>query len=126
MTYLDLIGRPFKYGGRPDDGPNAPLDCYGLVIEVGRRQGVNYPPRSFSKEHRVNAALMASQMNVWKKCEPEPGAVVLFKIRGVACHVGVVVDHDKFIHTWEASGGVVVERLSEWQRRIVGFYRYVG
>jgi len=124
MNHIDLLGKPFKYGGRSlSDGG---LDCYGVVVEMGRRNGQSYPERQFSESLSVNHALMACQMDEWERCEPHPGCVVLIRIYKHPCHVGVVLDEYSFIHAWEGSGGVVVERLSEWEKRIEGFYRYVG
>lgn len=125
MEYADLIGFPFRYGGRKlEDGF---LDCYGLVVVMSERMGKKLPERSVSEDHRLVHALMMSQMNVWERVpEPSEGVVVLFKVNRVACHVGVMINEFEFIHTWEDSGGVVVERLSNWERRIEGFYEYVG
>ena len=124
MEYADLIGKPFKYGGRclADGG----LDCYGVVVEMGRRAGLELPTRQFSDDLAVNHALMATQMDEWEPCEQQPGAIALIKILKVPCHVGFVLDEYRFIHAWEGSNGVVVERIEEWQKRIEGFYRYVG
>lgn len=124
MEYIDLLGKPFKYGGRClEDGG---LDCYGVVVEMGRRTGQQFPERQFSENLDVNHALMACQMDEWGRCEPQAGAVVLIRIFKFPCHVGFVINDYQFIHAWEGSGGVVVERIEEWQKRIEGFYRYVG
>lgn len=125
MEYDDLIGFPFRYGGRSlADGA---LDCYGLVKVMSERNGIKLPERSVSEDHALIHALMAGQMNEWKRLPgPRPGAVVQFKVMGRACHVGYMVNDFEFIHTWEQSNGVVIERLEEWERRIEGFYEYVG
>lgn len=118
----ELVGTPFAYGGR---GPDS-FDCYGLVRELHRRQGILLPDyRSPTDQPRI-AALMMNQLQLWEECRPEPGSVALFKILGRATHCGLVLPADKFIHTWEGSGGVVVERLDDWKQRTHGFYRYVG
>lgn len=121
--YADLIGRPFKYGGRP---PGRELDCYGLVMEYSCRLGVQLPSRQFSEQTNVIATLMSMQMSEWKPCEIAQGAVLLFRVMRVPQHVGVAVSPFEFIHTWEGSGGVVKERLDDWQHRLVGAYRYEG
>lgn len=124
MDYIDLIGTPFKYGGRSlKDGG---LDCYGVVVEMSRRNGQMMPERQFSESLDMNHALMACQMDEWVECDRGPGAVILIRICKVPCHVGFALDDYQFIHAWEGSGGVVVERIDEWQKRIEGFYRYVG
>ena len=125
MDCTDLLRVPFKYGGRcpKKDGG---LDCYGVVVEMGRRTGPAFPERQFSESLDVNHALMASQMDEWERCERQPGAIVQIRILNKLCHVGFVLDDFDFIHAWEGSGGVVIEPLEDWQKRIEGYYRYVG
>lgn len=124
MNYLDLLGAPFKYGGRSlEDGG---LDCYGVVVEMGRRTGQPFPPRQFSESLDINHALMATQMDEWVRCEKAPGTVALIRLKRFPCHVAFVINDYQFIHAWEGTNGVVVERIEEWQPRIEGFYRYVG
>lgn len=124
FEYEDLIGRPFAYGGRP--GSSHSLDCYGLVVECAHRMGVALPERQFSENRNIIALLMSAQMSQWQRIENRPGAIVLFKVKGVLQHVGVAIDEFRFIHTWEKSGGVCVERLEDWEKRIEGYYEYAG
>lgn len=121
LEYQDLIGRPFELGGRP---PSKGLDCYGLVCEVSSRLGEELPLRQFSENPNVVGALMSMQMDEWEEAPREVGSVLLFRIMGVAQHVGIIVSPFHFLHTWEGSGGVVAERIDDWERRIVGCYRY--
>lgn len=121
----DVLGTPFRYGGR--SLAEGALDCYGIVKVLCERDGKQLPERSVSEDHRLIHALMAGQMNVWKLLEgPVEGAVVLIRIKGHACHIGYVLDKFQFIHAWEGSGGAVIERLADWEKRIEGFYEYVG
>jgi cell wall-associated NlpC family hydrolase len=124
--YLDLLGVPFAYGGR---GP-AEYDCYGLVMELARRKGSPIPDFPSTADQAINAAVMATQAAgpTWRELDkPAPGSIVIFKVMGRASHVGWITgDADRFIHTWEGVGGVCIERLADWQRRIVGFYDYIG
>jgi cell wall-associated NlpC family hydrolase len=121
LQYEDLIGRPFEYGARP---PSKSLDCYGLVVEVSQRLGKALPVRQFSEQGNVIGALMSMQMDEWEQSPREIGAVLLFRVMGIAQHVGIIVSPFEFIHTWEGTGGVVVERIDNWEQRIVGSYRY--
>ena len=124
LNFDDLIGIPFQYGARPGESSN--LDCYGLVVECHRRLGSALPSRQFAENKNVVAALMSVQMNDWERCERRVGAVILFRIERVLCHVGMVVDEFRFIHTWEKSGGVCLERIEDWEHRIEGYYEYKG
>lgn len=118
----ELIGVPFAYGGR---GPDT-FDCYGLLMHLHALRGVKLPDYRSPRDQATIAALMANQLTLWEQCEPEAGACVALRIvRGVS-HCGMVLEDDRFIHTWEKSGGVCIERLSDWQHRTLGVYRYVG
>lgn len=120
---MDLIGAPFVYGGRGEDGT---YDCYGLIKELLRRDGQEIPDYlSPCEGHKITAIFMG-ELRLWRECAPKPGAILLFKIPG-NLHVGYALNGDAFVHTWEKSGGVLVERLSDgWEDRLMGIYEYVG
>lgn len=115
-----LVGTPFRYGGR---GPDA-FDCYGLVMHIHALRGVELPDFGTPQDRDAIPAHMATVAMSWKQVGPGPHTVVLFRA-GRTLHVGYTLPGDKFIHTWESSGGVVIERLSQWAHRIVGYYQYV-
>lgn len=122
--FSGLIGTPFKYGGRGEGF----FDCYGLMIELCRRMGITLPdkdsPTKLLLIHLMIRSELKSNEN-WTPCEPEAGAIALFKVEGYAAHVGMMMDEEKFIHTWEESAGVCIERLSYgWDKKLVECYRY--
>lgn len=122
VPYVDLIGAPFKYSGR---GPKA-YDCYGLVMELKRREGCPVADFGYSMEFPKIAQMMSAALPQWRQIEKRPGAIALFRIKGLGAHVGYTLNDDRFIHVWERSGGVLTERFYEWRRRTIGFYEYVG
>lgn len=119
---VDLVGTPFKYGGR---GPDF-YDCYGLVMELARRNGQTLPDFGFASNKALIASMMGATMPQWQSLESQPGAVVLIRIARFISHVGYQIDDHRMLHTWESSGGVTIGRLDDWKQRIVGFYKYVG
>jgi cell wall-associated NlpC family hydrolase len=129
MRYDDLIGKPFKYGGR---GPDE-YDCYGLMMEVFRRMGVKLPDYFSTDQDDANAVQITDGVaQDWQRiAEPEVGCGVTLRLScdhpTLTTHVGVVVDADLFLHT-RAKVGVVAERLSHpvWQRKVTGFFRFAG
>jgi cell wall-associated NlpC family hydrolase len=89
ITYVDLIGTPFRRGAR---GPDE-FDCYGLVkFLIERATGREVPDYQSPTDSGATHALISNGL---------------------------------FIHAWEPSGGVTIERLSEWEKRIDGFYEYI-
>lgn len=120
--YSDYIGINFKYGGRSHDC----LDCYGLVMLLYKElhdivlPDVDSP--SFIKDIHD---LVAVEKLKWTPCNIEEGAVIIFSIKGYGAHVGYYIGEDKMIHTWEATGGVCIERLGiSWSHRILGVYKW--
>lgn len=119
---IDLIGVPFAYGGR---GPDT-YDCYGLLMELYRRKDIEICDQRSPERVAEIAKEMSEAMWKWQPVERRPGVAILFRIKGFGAHVGMALKHDRFIHTWEGTGGVCIERLSHWDRRIVGFYDFAG
>lgn len=120
VDYADLIGKPFEWGAR---GPNS-FDCYGLVTEVLRRAGQEIPDYLHPRVQEEIAAMVETHSSHWVPCVEGPGAVVSIRIGRLVSHVGIVLPYGRLLHCWERSGGVVVERMDEWKRRIVGYYRF--
>lgn len=121
--YVDLIGIPFEYGGRDGDS----YDCYGLLMELMSRDGVKIPDYASPSDGAKITAIFMGELRLWEECEMREGAALLFRVPG-NIHVGYCIGGDRFAHTWQHTGGVVVERLGEngWQNRLIGIYKYVG
>lgn len=69
--------------------------------------------------------IMAREREKWFATEhPCLGDVVLLRCSGRACHVGVMISRQRFLHI-EDRRGALVESLSSpiWQRRCEGVYR---
>lgn len=122
VDFSDLVGVPFEYGGR---GPDK-LDCYGLVMECARREGITLPDFGHASEQPRIMAMMTASLNQWRQIEPRHGAIAFIRVGRYAAHVGYVFGPNHMIHAWEASGGVTIVRLADWKQRIVGFFEYVG
>lgn len=121
MEYLDLIGTPFVDGGRDKKG----LDCWGLAKELYHRRGIDLPDFNISAmaTDRITGELLANKP-LWRKLqEPELYCIVVIRLicHGWADHVGIYLGNNKFIHAYRATG-VVIDRLSRWRSRIIGYY----
>lgn len=121
-NYDDLIGIPYVNGGRDLNG----MDCYGLIYYLHEQDGHGELPDYESPNlasHKL--ATFIEALNSWEKVDLSPGATLLFRVPG-NYHVGRYIGDDEFIHTWEGSGGVTIESLSTWKRRLIGAYKYAG
>jgi cell wall-associated NlpC family hydrolase len=124
IEYEDLVGKPFELGARGHDK----YDCYGLVMELLRRQGIN--PEDYghhSDSQMVEMMMISAEKTVyWQKVDLQEGSLLLFRIGRFIRHVGFYIGNNKFIHCWEGSSGVVIESLSiDWVNRLIGCYKYV-
>ena len=122
VIYEDLLGKQFEYGAR---GPDK-FDCWGLVMEMLKRDGVYPEDYGWHNEaSKIQSMMLAAEQKDWQQCPFQPRALVLFKIGRFVRHVGYIVSFTQFIHCWENTNEVVVENLSEdWTNRIVGVYQY--
>lgn len=118
---VDYIGIPYRDGAR---GPDA-YDCYGLVRHLMALRGIDIPDYRSPEDRRLVSAIFRSELRLWTPAEPDYGKVPLFRVPGMF-HCGFMLNNDDFIHTWEHSGGVCIERLSDWTARLVGVYEYSG
>ena len=127
IDYNDLIGLPFYEFGSGLEGYN----CYSLLREVYLRHGVNLPETNIA----VCACRQASNQEIsrhmaasWEKIEtPEyPCAVLVGSTHpAFADHVAAYIGRGRIIHV-TINRSVAVDRLSDWEHKIKGFYKYVG
>lgn len=133
IDVTDLIGVPFENRGRDVE---TGLDCYGLVMEVYRRYGINLPEYTadFDDTALIDQTIEdATASSVWREANPEKlkaPTVIAMRFgcpRGVVNHTGVYIGGGRFIHTRERIGACI-DRLNSpaWKRCIEGYYEYIG
>ena len=113
--YSGLIGTPYKI-----------RDCYQIVVDFYRIV-FNLELRNYYDEAPQNKDiaknLIYSSMKDFKEVYTrEFGDIVLIKVMGVESHIAVILDSTTLLHTTKATG-CVVDRVSKWEKRIVGTYR---
>jgi len=123
FEWHDLIGIPFKAGGRDFNG----LDCYGLVKLLMQRQGIDLPEFAYADPHNYSMVdrLIRNQDVAQRLNRPEIGAIVVMSlIPPYEHHLGVVISRNEFIHIRQNTR-VTISRLDSplWRDRIRGFYR---
>lgn len=109
FNFYDLLGVPYKKGGRDKDG----FDCYGLVIECYYRMGISLP----SKEDDWKAS-NSLKMGFVKHDIILPADIIEIDDNN---HVGVAINGKHFIHA-TINRGVVVSPIKAY--RITGVYGY--
>ena len=123
----DLIGKPFHEDGYGPDN----YSCYGLAVEVYKRYGILIPKINIS----VCVSRQASQKEIdtnliksWKQTKnisSPTGIVLKSSDPAFANHLGVYIGRGKFIHI-TINRSVVIDRISDWKHKIIGYYHYIG
>lgn len=103
--YVDLVGKPFVSGDR---GPNS-FDCYGVLLEIYKRQGVNLRDSAYNSADKFKQ--FSSGICEWEPTDVQPGVTVAFR-SGNIYHCGYMISRDRFIHADEGVGCVVISRLN--------------
>lgn len=125
----DWVGLPFAPRGRTADG----VDCWGLVrLIYARSFGIALP--AYDEEYSAPscvmevAALVAGVRRGWREIlagQERDGDVVLMRVRGLPCHVGVVAGGGWMVHAEEGIGSVLEAYGGpRWGRRVLGFFRH--
>lgn len=143
IDIADLIGVPYKTGGRGDGG----YDCYGLVMEVAKRGGHLFPDWHFLLQgERQDTDKTVSNMTGQKDypCKEkgvprddsevikgladyalkidalEAGCIVEMLVLGQP-HLGVYLGGGNIIHCDKT--GVHITKLARYGKRIQGYWR---
>lgn len=107
VKYEDLLNVPFVYGGRSKYG----MDCYGLCIEMSRRNGKPLKDLCFeSAQESQNLSDSIEKLNITEIPEKEAcaGDLVQCVYEGTL-HVAFLIDSKRVIHA--TFGGVRVSPL---------------
>lgn len=126
MWWNQYVGVPYLHKGRTREG----LDCWGLVRLVYAEQFAiaipSYVDDYEPEQYTDIAQLISERKDAWEKTDyPKVGDVVLFRIVGVLCHVGIYIGDKKFLHVREG-GSCTIEYLDgvRWSSRTEGIYTY--
>lgn len=120
--YNDLIGKPF------DAETN---NCYDILREVYRRNGVIIPKTNISVcacKNVSNKEIQAHKEANWQQIDkPEVPCGVWIKSTNpdFANHIAAYIGKGRMIHT-TLNRAVVVDRIYDWKHKILGYYKYVS
>lgn len=104
LAYNDWKGVPYLFGGSGYSG----IDCSAFMQVVFEDYFFKMLPRTTTEQLSVGRQV--------KKAEIQTGDMVFFKTGPNDYHVGVMVDHEQFLHA-STSSGVIISTLSNdyWQ-----------
>lgn len=121
--YMPYMRVPFELGGRDKTG----MDCWGLYKALSADCGVQVPDY-LTPESNVSISLLIGQelSRVFEPTEDHPGALVHISIPMLMSHVGFSLGNGRFVHIWQGSNSVECQDVADWNKRIKGYYRFVG
>jgi len=119
VKYDDLLSVPFVYGGRDKNG----MDCYGLVIEMTRRNGKPLKDLCFSGKQEAGQLFgISEQLNVREIAPEEAGKGDIIQCIYDGClHVAFMIDSKSVIHA--TFGGVRISPIIGLKER--RFFRVI-
>jgi lipoprotein Spr len=127
MRVSAYMGVPWEDRGRGLDG----CDCWGWVrLVLAGEAGVDLPlygDYETAADRAEVAGVVSGAVGAFDPVplgQERPGDLVLLRIAGKPCHIGVLLDGRRMAHMWPRAG-VLLEKLDgpRWARRVDGYYR---
>lgn len=120
MNYTDLLGTKFKVHGRSKEEG---FDCYGLAIEVLRRNGIYLQDAFYEDLHNRKDIheQLHKQITHVRIDKPKVNCIIELAVRGEPLHIGVYIGNGLFIHTTHTTR-VVIEPLNKYVKKVLGYY----
>lgn len=129
MAYSDIVGTPFKYGGRTTAG----IDCYGVVLEFYKRKGIELTDPEKHREialsgNKADDSVLADYTVTWQEITNgsyQEGDVLVVEsgMCKAGVHCGVYLQGDRFLHATEKYG-VIISPLRHYKEKITKAYRW--
>lgn len=113
-----------KYVGKPYETYN----CLDLVKEF-YKDNFNIEVKNYyegdTPDRRQVESLIISNRGDFVKVEDRPrfGDLVVIRLYGIECHIGVCVDRYHFLHSIKTIGSTL-DKLEKYSKMIAGYYRH--
>jgi len=127
MNVIPYIGVPYVIRGTYPAG----ADCWTLIRAFAANElGLHFPEFMYDIDSLQESAEQRIYEEVgpmgrrWTKVEnPGVGSVVLFRMRGLISHCGIIIDETLMLHTL-AGRMSCIEPIDNWKQRLFGIYRW--
>lgn len=115
---LKYVGKPYEKYNCFDLVKEFYMDAFGLDIKQ-YFEGGPVPDR------REVETLIVSSKGDFVKVEGKPqfGDIVVLKLYGLECHIGVCINASQFLHSAKKIGSTL-DRLERYGNMVAGFYRH--
>ena len=107
--------------------PYSEMDCYELASRFHELQFKRALPKYLYNnpiDSKEISCVVSQKKNQFKKVlNPITGDIILIRVFGLAAHIGIYLEDNKFLHTQDKTGSVI-DNVKKWEKRIIGYYRY--
>lgn len=110
------VGRPYEEFNCLDLAREFYKDFFGLEIK-------HYYEGDKPSDIDAAALIKTNKGDFVKVEKPEFGDLILIRLMGIECHIGVMLEGGKFLHSAKRIGSIV-DRMERYSNHIVGFYRH--
>jgi cell wall-associated NlpC family hydrolase len=102
------------------------VNCWDLVREFYLKEfGIElrqyYGKDLTSTEQQ--SLILSNRGSFTKVADPQFGDLMLLKLYGIECHIGIFIGEGKFLHSIKTTGSVL-DSLDRYKHLISGYYRH--
>lgn len=113
-----------KYIGRDYTTYN----CFDLVKEFysdkfGLTLGYSYDRELVGDRKTVESLIVSNKGDFERADSPQFGDIVIIKLYGIECHIGVYISNGRFLHSARTVGSLL-DRIERYERMVSGYYRH--
>lgn len=102
-------------------------DCWELVklfyLKMFAISLFDYEYKNPDARKEISYLIDIKKQDFKEVSNPKFGDILVIRVHGLPCHLGVYINKNKFLHTTEGTGSVL-DDLHKWRHKIVGKYRY--
>lgn len=120
-TARQWLETPYHHQGRVK---GAGVDCIGLIIGICHELSlIDFDVTGYDRTPDSTMMMELLEKHCTRTDNPEPGDLLLFRIRKNPQHVGLMTDDGGIIHAYQSVGKVVEHPLDPWwSSRIIGAF----
>lgn len=102
------------------------MDCWGIAREF-YKLAFNTELKSYyetipNDNSKARDLISSNRGDFNLVTTPKFGDIMLIKLMGLECHIGVYLGDGLFLHTQHGTG-CIIDRVTRWEKMISGYFR---
>lgn len=107
--------------------PYEEMNCFDLAKAVYKDafdiELKNYFEGEVPNSHQVACLISSNKGDFVRVGKPQFGDLVILTVKGIECHLGIVLTDGRFLHSTKGVGSNM-DRLDRWNNLIAGYFRH--